>query len=106
MARNIIPMKDLPSFTEEIVYEDIPYINKFNWNSRGEFWTIDFYNIEQVALILGLKLVSSYELIAWYPDRDLPPGQLFIIDPNESNVKPSRYSFVNEELYLVYVDRE
>lgn len=105
MSRLIIPMKDLPSFTEEIVYEDTPYINKFNWNSRGEFWTIDFLDIQQTPLVYGIKLVASYELIAWYPDRGLPPGQLFVTDPILSNIKPTRYSFVNEDLYLVYIER-
>lgn len=114
MARNVIPMKDLPSFTEEVVLEGIPYVLKFNWNSRGEFWTIDFYDVEQSPLLYGLKMVSTYELINWYPDRGLPPGYLFVVDPGvdpesteqQSYVRPDRSSFINESFFLVYIDSE
>lgn len=102
----ILPFKDFPSFTEEITLEGIPYVFRFDWNSRGQFWTMDIYDREENSLILGKKLVLFYELLRQYPDRGLPLGELYVIDPALNNFTPIKQDDFQDRLYLVYFEEE
>lgn len=98
----IIPMKNLPSFTEEITLDSIPYVLRFDYNSRGEDWYISFYDRDKILLASGIKLLLHYELIADYPDIGLPPGELWVFDSTDNLSNPGRDGFTNERLSLVY----
>lgn len=103
-----IPFRDLPSWIEEVTLDNVPYILKFVWNSRGSYWTIGFYNLEQNPLILGIKMIIAYELISRYPDRDLPPGELYVVDPTLNYEKPGRNDFTGDQprLSLLYIEED
>lgn len=100
----ILPFKDFASFTEEITLESIPYIFIFNWNSRGEFWEMSIQDRENNFFIAGVKLVVNFEIISDYPDKGLPPGQLWVIDESGSNT-PIQYEdfYGDRPLKLVYL---
>ena len=53
----VIPFKDLPSFTQEIALSGVSYIFEFNWNYRGQYWSMSIYNRDRVPIVLGVKLV-------------------------------------------------
>lgn len=97
-----IPMKDLPSFTEEVTLDSTPYILKFDYNSRDAAWFISFYSREQTPLVTGIKLILFSELISSYPDRGLPLGELWVLDPTENQLPPGREDFTNGRLTLTY----
>ena len=100
----IIPFKDNPSFREEISISGIPYIFEFNWNSRGEYWTISVYNRDELPLLLGVKLVIFYELVSRFVDRGLPRGgEMYIIDPSGTWDKIAQDDF-QSRLYLIYFE--
>lgn len=98
-----IPMQDLPAYTEQIVFEDTVYTLKFVWNSRGAYWTIDFYDIDENPLVIGIKIVLNYELISRFVDRGIPKGFLYAIDVSNNLEKIGRYDFINGRLSLIYV---
>ena len=103
----IIPFAEFPSFTEEITLDGTPYKVSFNWNTRGEYWTVSFTDREENVLAAGIKLVLEYELIADYPDRGLPPGHLYVIDTTNSKEPIGRNDFHNERaLTLVYIPED
>jgi len=98
-----IPFKEFPSFTEEITLDNVPYLLSFNWNTRGEFFSLIFQNREGINLA-AIKLVLEYELISNYPDYSLPPGNLYVVDTTDSTDNIGRYDFVNNRaLQLVYI---
>jgi len=78
----IIPFQESPSFTQEITIDGVVYMFEFNWNSRGEFWSMDVFDRDQLPLVLGVRMVIFHELIQQYVDKGLPPGELYIIDPS------------------------
>lgn len=99
----IIPFKEFPAFTEEITLDGRPYKLTFIWNTRGEFWSLSFYTRQDVH-IAAIKLVLNYELIDRYPDYNLPPGRLYVIDTTRDFSPIGRYDFTNDrDLNLVYV---
>jgi len=99
-----IPLFDFPAFKIEIELDNIPYILSFQWNTMGEFWSLTFYDNNNILLLSGIKLVLNYELISDYHDLNLPSGELYIIDPT-GNDSPIVYDdFLNSRLELIYVE--
>ena len=98
----IIPFKDFSSFDMEITLDDIPLIVKFNWNSRGEFWVMSFYDRDGVSLVVGIKIVINQELLTQFVDKGLPPGEMYAIRENESHDRLTQNEFINNEAFLVY----
>ena len=104
MENLIIPFSGEASFTEEITLENTPYILVFNWNSRGSFWEMSFYDRSQNPLALGIKLVLNDELIGKFPEAGLPPGKMYVIDGTESEFDIAFDDFTNGRLSLIYVE--
>lgn len=102
----IIPIKDLPSFTEEVTFENTPYILEFNWNSRGAYWTIDFYDRDSAPLVIAIKITLNYELISRFVDRGLPKGFLFALDPSNNFTKIQKNDFRDGRVFLTYMTEE
>lgn len=101
---NRIPMKTFPAYTMEVTLDLIPYRFDFHWNYRGEFWTLNVLDREQQSLVMGIRLALGFDLFDLYPDRGLPPGQLFVVDPTGSEVEIGRNDFTNgRELEVIYV---
>jgi len=98
----IIPMKNLPSFTEEVTLDNTPYILRFDYNARGEDWYITFTDRDENVIASGIKLLLHYELIHDYPDIGLPKGELWVFDSTDDTSNPGREDFNNERLSLVY----
>ena len=99
----IIPFQnDLPSFSEEVTIDGIPYILDFSWNSRGEFWSMSIYNRDQTPLILGVKLVLFFGLINKFVDIGLPPGDIYVVDPSGNTEKLNQNDF-ETRAYLIYL---
>jgi hypothetical protein len=102
----VIPFKEFPSFTEEITLDNVPYRLSFNWNTRGEFFSLIFQSREEENLA-AIKLVLEYELISNYPDYGLPPGKLYVVDTTDSTDNIGRDDFTNNRaLQLIYVPED
>lgn len=93
-----------PNSVESVVLDGLSYRFEFFWNSRGEYWSLSIRDEDENELISGVKLVSNYELIASYPDRGLPKGELYVVDNYQSGVKPDRTGFTDGRYMLVYVE--
>lgn len=101
---SIIPFKPLPSFIEEITLGDIPYVLIFNWNSRGEFWTLDILDREENDIVIGIKLVNQYELLGIFAETNLPKGKLYVVD-NRQQMDNLKYdSFISGQCSLIFED--
>ncbi len=93
----VIPWKDLPDFTQTIKLDNVLYKIRARWNTVHEFWTVDIYDKNGVALLLGQKLVLNTDILARYTNTALPQGKLFVVDAGiESRqlVKVSRNDMV------------
>lgn len=100
---NQIPFKNqFPSFTEEITLEGIPYIFRFDWNSRAFFWSMDIYDRERNPLLSGRKLFLYLGLLKQFPDRGLPPGEIYIVDLSYAFEPIAQFDF-ESRLFMYYL---
>lgn len=105
MAKFKIPFAEFAAFTQEVVLDNIPFRLSFNWNTRGEYWSMSIADRDEVKLISGIKLVMSYGLIRRYPGRGQPPGELIVVDPSGQVEKAGRDDF-QDKISLVYISED
>lgn len=100
-----IPFTQFPAFSEEIILDNIPYRFSFSWNTRGEFWSMIIQDRSEVVLIAGVKLILNFPLLFMHPGKNLPPGELWVIDTTESLERIGRTDFENN-VSLIYLTEE
>lgn len=102
MSLIIIPFFDFPAFTQEVSLDGTPYVISFTWNSRVEFWTMGITDKEENLLIGGIKLVLGMELLKKFPDKQLPPGRMFVFDVKGDESPIAYGDFINGRCDLIY----
>jgi len=105
----VLPFKSFASFTEEIQLDNVPYRFTFNWNYRGQYYSLVIRNVENTLLIAGIKLLLGKEHFELHPDRGLPPGQLFVVDTSDSKTQYApigRNDLTNGRLILIYISED
>jgi hypothetical protein len=69
-----------PSFSETISIDGVYYKLNFKWNTRDTCWLLDFLDINDNPIMLGIKLTVEYELITLHALPVMPLGSLFLLD--------------------------
>jgi len=98
----IIPVSEFPDFTESLILNGVSYNIGFTWNTRFEFWTMSIQDANGVELINGVKVVLNYELIASFPSRGLPDGEIWAIDLAGSNKPIGRDDLSNGRINIIF----
>jgi len=99
-----IPFFTDACFSQDILLDGIPYHLRIYWNARGSFWSIDVSDRDLNLLVSGIRIVNDYELFSNHPDRNLPPGKLFVVDYRGGNFDIAFDDFANGNCDLVYVE--
>ncbi len=105
MSQVVIPMSDYPAFTQNVVLDGNTYRFSFSWNGRGEFWSMDIADANNIPLLSGIRLVILFPLLAQHKEDGLPAGQIFVLDtnPNTAFIEPGRHDFTSgRKLQLIY----
>jgi hypothetical protein len=79
-----------------------------SWNTRGSFWSMSLSDANGNALVSGVRLVTMFPLLDQHPGLDMPPGSLFVYDPNPATrtMEPGRSDFTGgRNLSLIYWSR-
>ena len=98
-----LPTTEYPCYTMEFNLDGVTYIFKFNWNTRGEFWTLSIYDTNKAVIIEGIKFVLNYNVFADYKHLGIPQGDLYIVDLTNNMSKIKYEDFTNErQLALIY----
>ena len=73
-----------------------------------EAWQLSISDTEENHILSGLKLVLNWEHFPQYRALAIPPGELFVIDPDPNNhAKIGRNDFTNaRRLEILYADKE
>lgn len=69
----LIPFKQPSQWRANINLDNVPYNLTFNWNAMNEYWVMDVSTNENVPVIVGVKIVANYNLLAQY-SMDLKPA--------------------------------
>ncbi len=83
----IIPVFDTASFTEQLTIEEVNYRLRLDWNYRGQFWQMSWYDRDLALIVAGIKVVINYPLLGPYKYLPIPQGELLAIDTSEPNLR-------------------
>lgn len=72
----IIPFKEPASWQAQITLSNIVYILYFRWNAMNEYWVMNIYNLNSEPIVLGIKVVTNYNLTAQFVATGMPPGDI------------------------------
>lgn len=81
------------------------YILEFNWNPRAEYWTIDVYDLNKIAVINGAVLSVNWPIFVHCSSPIKPNGQLMLIDTSGKSL-PCTAQDLGTRCKLVYVTQE
>ena len=84
---------DLPAYRFSLTLESVLYYFSFEWNERGQFWTMDIQDQDENYLIAGVRIVNGANLLARFQNPLLPPGDLFVFDTSGKNNDPKVDNF-------------
>jgi len=90
------------NFSQEITLDGVSYRFEFTYNTRSFQWAMSIFDIDQNAIVEGIKLVLEYELLDQYRAYNLPPGELYCIDTTDEVIEITRENF-GDAVQLVYI---
>jgi len=99
-----IPFFNATSFSQDISLDGTTYRMKIVWNTRGEFWTLSLFTLQDVPILLGIKLVLDSDLLVPYKTvQGIPPGDMIVFDPTNNRSRISFEDFLSTRgLELLY----
>lgn len=68
-------------YTYSIGLETSKYVFTFLWNDRAKSWHMDIRKEDQTPVVLGIKMVSSFPLMADYTLEDHDITGYFVLMP-------------------------
>jgi len=85
-----IPTSDLPFYSLRTRLDERDYTFKFNYSTRQSRWYLSIYDVENVLLVAGLKLVANFPLLKYYKFRDgMPQGDLIVMCTTADTAPPT-----------------
>lgn len=72
----IIPFQEIAAFTMQITLTNVIFLLSFKWNALNAYWVMSIYDRDGNALVVGIKIVTNYDLTAQYVVPGLPAGQI------------------------------
>jgi hypothetical protein len=104
----IIPLFDNANFSESVTLDDVNYGFSFQYNTRGDFWSMSIFDGNGNLILANIKLVVWFPLTLRYNNPALPTGTFILCDPSAStqNIEPGRHDFTSgRKLELLYVSK-
>jgi len=74
-----IPTLALPFYTIRTRLDDSDFTLEFNYSDRASRYFLNIYDVNDVLLVAGLKLVPNVQLLRYYAHvPGMPPGELVV----------------------------
>ncbi len=101
-----IPIINASSFIEDVVIDNVVYSLHFKWNGRAKSWLLDLSTQDGELLVAGLKILPSWELLEIYTNTKLPPGNIFVLDTENTDVVPGRFELGGRAKIIYFTEDE
>lgn len=72
----IIPFREDTQFREEIELNNQTFILSFKWNALNEYWSMNIFDQNENPLVLGIKLVTQFNLTEQLVQSGMPNGNI------------------------------
>lgn len=76
----IIPFKEPGSWQAQIQLSGIIYNLRFQWNALNEYWVMSIYNRNDEPIVIGIKVVTNYNLTEQFVAIGMPPGDIVCLN--------------------------
>lgn len=98
-----------PLYTQRVRLEGADYVFKLDWSLREESFYLSIFNLDNVPIKVGIKVVPNWPLLSRHRTAKLPPGELFAFDlsDTEAPASPTLEDFgTRVQLYYYGSDEE
>ena len=72
----IIPFKDNAQWKQQIELNNETFILSFKWNALNEYWSMNIYDQNESPLVLGIKIVTQFNLTEQLVQSGMPQGDI------------------------------
>jgi hypothetical protein len=101
MAYIQLPVRsDLPAYQFQTELEEETFFFDFEWNERGQYWTMTISNSDEEVIIAGIRLVSGISLLEQFTVAGRPKGRILCVDTTGKNIDPSISDFGSRVLLM------
>ncbi len=92
-----VPVRPVPeskSTFQTTELDGVRYRIAFYFVKNGDFWMMDFADVEGTKLVTGIRLALGVDLLEPYKYlAGMPQGQLFVVDTSRTDVEPGDDGF-------------
>ena len=72
----IIPFKENAQWKQQIELNNETFILSFKWNALNEYWSMNIYDQNESPLVLGIKIVTQFNLTEQLVQSGMPQGDI------------------------------
>lgn len=72
----------LADYSQRVVLDGSEYLLRLFWNQREAKWYLSLYDSAENPVVLCVKVVSNYPLLASVVNSIRPPGEIVAFDAN------------------------
>ena len=73
----IIPFKEPAAWQSQITLNSVIFILYFRWNAMNKYWVMNIYDRNDNPIVLGIKVVSNYNLTKQFSAiNGMPQGDI------------------------------
>ena len=101
----IIPFSNSSSFFQQITLDESVFFIGFRWNALNEFWVMSIFDIDYNPIILNIKVVPSYPLLAQYKMLNKPAGEIICHNIVSDDDVIRRFD-MQQKFEMVYYSKE
>ena len=94
---------DTPDQVFSVTLGANPYRVRVTWNERFGYWSLSLMESDEAPIVMGLKMVENYLLLAHVEDDRLPTGDLVLVRENGASGRPL-FDELGVNLALYYVE--
>lgn len=98
--QTFITPPDLNDSFSRVVLDGQEVLIRFTYNDTFGYWTFGIYNIEEVPIVAGIKMVPNFPLNFFYERRQLPNGTFGVISDLQT---VGRTSFLDGKAQFVFI---
>lgn len=72
----IIQFKEPAAWQEQVTLTGVIFIFYFKWNALNEYWVMNIYDRNSNPILLGIKIVTNYDLTSQFVAAGMPSGDI------------------------------
>lgn len=100
-----ITFRDPPQWRQDIELDGETFILTFQWNTLNEFWSMNIYDQDLEPIVLGIKIVTQWDLTEQIVRAEMPSGEILCLNIIGGFDKIERYD-MGRTNKLVYVSED